>query len=65
MIFGTRTDRADLREILHREMIAPDELNAGTISAEVAGTPREIGLDPFFRLLDRNYRDNRVDVARP
>lgn len=63
--FGARTGPAGAREILHRERVSPEALASGRVRIEVSELPRQVGLDPFFRLLDRNYRDNRVDVDPP
>jgi ABC-type transport system involved in multi-copper enzyme maturation permease subunit len=60
--FGERTGSAGAREILHRERVGPDALATGELRIEVSRMPRQVGLDPFFRLLDRNYSDNRVEV---
>jgi len=63
VVFGERTGHAGAREILHRTQLAPAKLASGEVTVEVPKAPHEVGLDPFFRLLDRNYRDNRVGVS--
>lgn len=58
--FGERIDRSGARRILGRVMITPDELADGRVSITVRQRPRLIGLDPFYRLLDRNLLNNRL-----
>jgi hypothetical protein len=62
VVFGERDRATGAREILHRERVSPQRLSGGRIRVVVDHEPEEVGLDPFFRLLDRNYLDNRTDV---
>ncbi|MFW6337179.1 MAG: hypothetical protein ACOC3G_08625, partial [Phycisphaeraceae bacterium] len=57
--FGERTDARTPRRILGRKMVTAADLADGRVSIIVKEKPSMVGLDPFYRLLDRNYLDNR------
>lgn len=58
--FGERIDSAGARRILARVMVSPRDLADGHAVLVTDEKPVMVGLDPFYRLLDRKYLDNRT-----
>jgi len=62
-VFGKVIDKSGARQILHRQLLPAERLDKGRIEIFVDKPPMRVGLDPFYRLLDRNLLDNRADLA--
>ena len=60
--FGRPIDPSGARRVIARRMVSPEDLADGKVIMVVKQEPASVGLDPFYRLLDRNLFDNRIDV---
>jgi len=60
--FGRSIDASGARRIIARHMASPEDLADGKVTVIVDRVPTSVGVDPFYRLLDRNLLDNRLDV---